>query len=172
MLPADKLREVLKGARRVAVVGVGSRIRGDDALGLEVARRLREAGLRGVLVIEAETVPENFTGELRRFRPSHVLLVDAAHFGGRPGDVVVAPSSSSTHGVSFSTHHMPLSMFARFVEASIGAKVILVGVQPGSLHGEGLSPEVEEAVSLLTKILSEVLSELPSLEAVSEVGED
>ncbi|MEM1658903.1 MAG: hydrogenase 3 maturation endopeptidase HyCI [Candidatus Jordarchaeales archaeon] len=169
---AGKLRELLKGARRVAVIGVGSRFRGDDALGLEVARRLKGAGLRGVLVVEAETVPENFTGELRRFHPSHVLLVDAAHFGGKPGDVVVASGSSSMRGVSFSTHHMPLSMFARFVEASIGSTVVLVGVQPGSLHGEGLSPEVEDAVSILTKILSEVLSELPGLEAVSEIGEN
>jgi len=36
------LRSALEGAERVAIVGVGSDLRGDDAIGLEVVRRLRK----------------------------------------------------------------------------------------------------------------------------------
>jgi len=159
-LIADKLREMLRGAVRVAVVGVGSSIRGDDALGVEVARRLREMKLRGVLVVEAEATPENFTGVIRSFDPSHVIIVDAAHFGGKPGDVVITAEASSLGGVTFSTHHTPLSLFAKFVETSIGASVIFVGVQPKITSGRELSPEVMESVEALTKILRGVLLEL------------
>ncbi|MBS7287378.1 MAG: hydrogenase 3 maturation endopeptidase HyCI [Candidatus Freyarchaeota archaeon] len=156
----DKLKEMLRGAVRVAVVGVGSRIRGDDALGLEVARRLSGVNLERVLVVEAETTPENFTGVIRRFNPSHVVVVDAAHFGGSPGDVVVTAEASSLGGVTFSVHHTPLSVFAKFVKSSIGASVVFVGVQPKNMTGEGMSPEVEEAVEAVTNILREVLLEL------------
>lgn len=157
---ADKLKEVLRGAVRVAVVGVGSRVKGDDALGLEVARRLGEMNLERVLVVEAETMPENFTGVIRRFNPSHVIIVDAAHFGGKPGDVIVTTEASSLKGVTFSTHHTPLSVFARFVELSIGASVVFVGIQPKNVAGGGMSPEVREAVEAVANILRGVLLEL------------
>jgi len=159
-LIADMLREMLRGAVRVAVVGVGSRIRGDDAVGVEVARRLGEARLRGVLVVEAETTPENFTGVIRRFNPSHVVIVDAADFGGKPGDVAITADASSLGGVTFSTHRTSLSVFAKFVEASVGASVIFIGVQPKSTAGEEMSPEVKESAEALIKILRGVLSEL------------
>jgi len=166
------LKKLLDGAVKVAIVGVGSELKGDDRVGLEVARRLKRLKLANVLVVEAGTMPENFTGVLRRFEPSHVVFVDAAQFNGSPGDVVVTSDISSLGGVTFSTHHTPLSMVARYLQETVNAYVIFVGVQPKSALGEKLSPEVEESLEALVTILEKVLLDVLSKQVGDvQVGE-
>src|SRR6478736_4064730 len=67
---------------RISVLGVGNPFRSDDGAGVLVARRLasRECALATghLLIIEAGHAPENTTGELRRFAPDLVLIIDAA----------------------------------------------------------------------------------------------
>ena len=74
---------------RTAMLGIGHELRGDDAAGLEVARRLQAlvVGQPDSLILETGPVPENFTGPLRRFAPDLVLLVDAALMGEPAGAV-------------------------------------------------------------------------------------
>ncbi len=71
---------------RTAILGIGQELRGDDALGLEIARRLQKklSGREDVLILLAGPAPENFTGALRRFAPQRVILVDAALMGEPP----------------------------------------------------------------------------------------
>ena len=94
-------------AMRSAVVGIGQELRGDDALGIEIARRLKPLaeGRPDWLVIEAGPAPENFTGPLRRFAPQRIFLVDAALMDEQPGairqiDWRFAASPSSVPGYS------------------------------------------------------------------------
>ena len=75
--------------KRVAIVGIGSPIRGDDAVGLYVLDLLKDMKLGDTLLLRTETVPESYTGKLRDFNPTHVILVDAANFRGEPGEVRV-----------------------------------------------------------------------------------
>jgi len=82
----DALKAFFAGAERVAVMGIGSRLRGDDAAGLLTAALLRRALARqqvGVktLVVSGDTAPENVTGEIKKFRPTHLLILDAADTG-------------------------------------------------------------------------------------------
>lgn len=74
---------------RNAVVGIGNELRGDDALGCEVARRLLPIAQDHPdwLIIDAGPVPENFSGVLRRFAPQRIFLVDAALMGEPPGAI-------------------------------------------------------------------------------------
>ena len=75
----------------MAIVGVGSDMRGDDFAGIEIVRRLRrKLESSKVLLIEGGLTPENFTGEIKKFKPTHVLLIDATDFGSEPGDIVLA----------------------------------------------------------------------------------
>ena len=71
---------------RVAILGVGNESNGDDGAGVRVVRELaaRMPATPGVLLIDAGTAPENFTGPLRRFRPELVIEIDAAHLGAAP----------------------------------------------------------------------------------------
>jgi hydrogenase 3 maturation protease len=133
---------------RVAVVGIGHELRGDDGAGLAVARALQTAlaDEERVLVIDAGSAPENQTGPLRRFRPDVVLFVDAAQMDEQPGVIRWLPWKE-TDGISASTHTLSPSILGRFLISQVGCEVALLGIQPANdAINDRLSPEVAEAV--------------------------
>ena len=142
----------------MAILGVGSRVKRDDAVGLVVVDHLKGKVPSFVKVFDCETVPESFTGPIRRFSPSHVLIIDAAELGLNIGEFrflhpdSIAESSSSTHILS-------LSILSEYIISEIGAKVLLLGIQPGDLRfGMELTPDLREvAVDLSNEILSALL---------------
>ena len=138
-------------APRIAVLGVGNELRSDDAAGVLVARALsqRECVTHAdrVLVIEAGHAPENRTGELRRFTPDAVLIIDAAEMGKEPGAIQWIPEES-IDGMSASTHSLPLSMLARYLVLEQHCTVMLLGIQMSSNDvGQRVSPPVLQAVA-------------------------
>jgi hydrogenase 3 maturation protease len=145
--------------RRVVIVGIGSPIRHDDVVGLRVLELLEGKTPKNVLLLSTETVPESYTGAIRDFSPTHVLLLDAAHFNGTPGEGRIIPPQSIAN-ISVSTHSLPLNIFIDYLKKSICENVILLGVQGVNIDlGEGLTPEVEGEARALADLLSEILSE-------------
>jgi hydrogenase 3 maturation protease len=137
--------------RRTAVVGVGNPMRSDDAAGILVARGLSQresaADTGRVLILEAGQAPENRTGELRKFAPELVFIIDAADLGQGPGTAQWIPEES-IDGMSASTHSMPLSMLAHYLRLELKCTVLFLGVQPDSNEvGERVSPEVSRAIA-------------------------
>ena len=155
----EELREFLgSGERRVAILGVGSPMRGDDAVGLEVVKLLKGRGLEGVLVLETQTVPESFTGVLREFKPTHVLLIDAAHLDAEPGEARFIPTQLICD-VCISTHKLPLTVLSDFLEGTLGSGVRLVGIQPRSVYfGEEMTPELQDAAARVADTLCMALA--------------
>lgn len=148
-----------KSPLRVAIVGIGHEMRGDDAAGLAVAQRLRPLTGKHLLVIEAGHAPENHTGLLRRFEPDLVLLVDSAQLDEQPGTIRWL-SWQDTSGLSATTHTMPPYMLARYLTSELNCDVALVGVQPGSTTlGASLSPPVQQAVQLIAQALASYLDD-------------
>ena len=138
----------------MVVVGVGSEMRGDDAAGMEVVRRLRKVlKSPNVFLIEGGVAPENFTSKIRRFQPSHVIFIDATDFGAEPGEVVLAEPEAIT-GESISTHTMSLSILAKYIREQTGAKVALLGIQPARAQmGAEMSEVVKDSVKRVEEIL-------------------
>jgi hydrogenase 3 maturation protease len=143
----------------IAIMGVGHELRGDDSAGIFVARELKRRGIGGedgdgcVHVIEADHAPENFTGLLRRLQPSLVLIVDSANICELPGTVRLL-SWYEVGGMDTSTHTMPLSMLANYLDAELKCEVALLGIQPSSTTlGAKLSPEVRHAVRMIVSVL-------------------
>jgi hydrogenase maturation protease HycI len=146
---------------RIAVVGIGSELNGDDAAGILVARELtKAAGLPAdFLAIEAGSVPENASGPLRRFSPDLVILVDAADLGEEIGTIQWLVKDR-IGGMSASSHTIPLSVFGGFLEAELGCKVEYLGIQPGQLEfDKGLCPEVAKSVQQIVDGMIEEFSE-------------
>ena len=139
--------------RRAAVVGVGSLIRGDDAAGMLVVDRLRARGMEGALLVSAETVPESYTGEIEAFGATHVLLVDAADFGGEPGEARIIPKER-VGGFSVSTHSLPLTVFINVIEKTVGAKVALLGIQVEDIS---FGVEASEAVKRASALVADAV---------------
>lgn len=157
----ERLKEFLGShdGKRVAILGIGSPIRGDDAVGLKVLDFLKEMDLGDdVLLLKTETVPESFTGEVRDFSPTHIVLIDAAHFDGEPGEVRIIPPDK-IKGQTVSTHNMPLNIFVEFLQKSIAENVILLGLQGVNIgFQEPLTPSVQKGARLLAKKIYGILA--------------
>jgi hydrogenase maturation protease HycI len=141
---------------RLALLGIGHELRGDDAAGLAVAAGIRPFVRENFLVIEAGHAPENHTGTVRRFAPTLVLLIDAAQMNEAPGTIRWLDINDIT-GMSVSSHTLPLHMLARFLQAELGCEVAFLGIQPADTTlGVGVSPKVKTAVATLTQTIKDL----------------
>lgn len=155
----EDLEGWLRGCSRLVILGVGNPLRGDDALGIELLKKLRGKVPRRVKLIDGGVAPENFVGRIRAFKPSHVLIVDAARFGGEPGEArLIMPEQIA--GIAISTHAMPLYVLAELISEGMDVKVALLGVEPKILDlGDEISPEIEDAIKNYASLLLSVLNE-------------
>jgi hydrogenase 3 maturation protease len=153
----DKIAAWLKDFERLAVLGIGNPLRGDDAIGIEVLKQLKGKVPENVKLFECEMVPENFLGEIELFKPTHVLLIDAAQLEVEPGKARIIPPEKIT-GTALTTHTMPLTILALTIRESLKANVMLLGIQPEKTEfGEGLSPKLQESSKEIAKIIERLL---------------
>jgi len=157
MTLARVLADRLKGS--VVLVGVGNPLRGDDAAGCELARRLE--GRSGALVVNAEDIPESHLVRIATARPDTVLFVDSVDLGTAPGSVAVLEEKQMA-GYCPSTHRVPLRLLMECLRRDTGADVFLVAVQPGQIGlGEPMSDEVTASIALLVETLEGLLPAPP-----------
>ncbi len=135
---------------RVVVIGVGNAYRGDDAVGLAVAERLRARSLDGVTVVDCEQEP---TRLLDAWQGADVaLVVDAASSGAQPGtvhrfdaiegDVPARVFRSSTHAFGIGDAVELARALGR-----LPRRLVVFGVEGADfVAGGALSPAVDAAV--------------------------
>jgi hydrogenase 3 maturation protease len=147
----------LKGAKKVAVLGVGSELRGDDIAGMVAAEIILKAGNKKIGVFLGATAPENLTGEIKKFEPSHLFIIDAADTASKPGTISLI-SPDIVGGISFSTHMMPLKIMVDYMFQSIKCKTMIIGIQPGVLKfGSSPSKAAMDSAREVAKIMLEVV---------------
>lgn len=146
----EGLTKALAGFSKLAIIGVGNELRKDDAVGITLTEQLQKVfNNPKVQVMSGGTTPENLTGPLRKWQPSHILLIDAAQLGLSPGDWQLVEADKIT-GTGFSTHTFSLKELANYLRSTIKAKVLVLGIEPKETgFGEGLSPEVKQTVAEL-----------------------
>ncbi|MDD3905037.1 MAG: hydrogenase 3 maturation endopeptidase HyCI [Candidatus Omnitrophica bacterium] len=131
------LKNRLKGAGKIALLAIGSEFRGDDAAGLLIAdnvKKLLKKNARRFKIFIGATAPENLTGDIKRYGPSHILLVDSVDFKDKPGTIVVLSPLDIGDGVSFSTHKMPAKVLMQYFLKSFKCDPVLIGIQPASIE--------------------------------------
>jgi len=154
-------RKEIISARRIVVLGVGNPAKGDDAAGILCAQELKKlmggkARSRLKILLGYET-PENTTGEIRKFRPDLVLILDAAQSGYKPGTVFIA-GKNQIEDDGASTHTISLALLVAYLEETIGCKVMVLGIQPINLGlGEKVSLPVKKNAKRLAAYLAHVL---------------
>ncbi len=145
-------------ATKVVLAGIGNPIRTDDYVGLYVVEQLRGRLPETVCLLEAETVPESYLLEIEEFHPSHVLLIDAAFLGLRPGEASLVDPVIIEDYPAVTTHLLPLRIFCEYIRQATGAKIAFLLIEPKSMEfGEGLNAEVQAAAEQLTKTLTNLL---------------
>jgi hydrogenase 3 maturation protease len=163
---AAQLYAWLSGARRVAVMGVGNVLRGDDGVGSKVARDLSNFNSERLLAVDCGDAPDAFVPEVVSFRPSHVIVVDAADFGGDPGAVRFLSSEDTKDTSGFiSTHELPLSLAVGMLRLEGGFDVAMLGIQVGQIVlGSEMSPQVRSSAERLVGTLLDALRSVGILE--------
>jgi hydrogenase 3 maturation protease len=151
----------LFGSDKIAILGIGSELRCDDAAGMLVGHAInkeikKSAKLKRKLkVFLGDTAPENLTGEIKIFNPDHIILIDSCDMNKKPGELGII-SSDSVGGVSFSTHQIPLKILVDYIVHSLNCKALILGIQPKSLkYGEKPSKYVLKTVKELSSALLE-----------------
>ncbi|MEM2994674.1 MAG: hydrogenase maturation protease [Candidatus Bathyarchaeia archaeon] len=153
-----KLKKWFSDAERVVVAGVGNPIRMDDYVGVKIVQKLRGKVSSKVLLVECETVPENALQQILEFNPTHILLIDAAVLGLKPGMTKLVNPEELTSFPAFTSHMLPLRMFCEYIAKTCGAKIALLLIQPNKTDfGEGLTVELEFYAEKVTETLSKLL---------------
>lgn len=153
---------VLSSKGRSVILGVGSSLNCDDGAGPAIAEALisgigKVRGNEKFIVINGCASPENFTGEIKRFEPDNLIIIDAADFSGAPGSVRIIDLKDIT-GATFSSHMLPVRIMAEYLEKETGCKTFLIGIQPESvLYGDVLSFPVSRTVKEIIKIALECI---------------
>ena len=143
------------------VIGVGNRYRSDDAVGIIVARRLKERNLARITVIEA-------TGEgaalIESWKAAEaVIVVDAVHSGATPGTVHRFDTRAEripSRFFHYSTHAFGLAEAVELARTlgQLPPLLIVYGVEGKNFAaGEELSAELEKAV---LKVVERILNEI------------
>jgi len=157
----DALKNWFANAERVVVAGIGNPIRRDDFVGVKIVQDLKGKVSKNVCLIECETVPESFIQEIVELKPSHVLLIDAAILGLKPGETRLVFPEQVTDFPAITTHVLPLRIFCEYITKMTGAKIALLLIEPKNAEfGEGLTPEVQAAAEKIVTILLKLLCEI------------
>ncbi|HWQ04329.1 MAG TPA: hydrogenase maturation protease [Longilinea sp.] len=142
------LSAALSRTPRLALLGIGNELNGDDAAGVLAVRVLRGrlASRPQLLLIEAGLAPEAFTAPLRRFRPDCVILIDAALLDEAAGTVALV-DWQQTDGLSATTHTLPPSVLVKFIQHEFNCPVELILIQPEDIDFDHpVTPAVYKAI--------------------------
>jgi hydrogenase 3 maturation protease len=143
------------------VLAVGSSIRGDDAAGLLAAGHLKDFARRSrgrVKIFLGETAPENLTGEIKRYQPAHLVVIDAMDTQAPPGELHMLEFHErefSSLGPT-STHNLPLGILLKYLQAFLSCRITVIGIQPKSL---GFNQPVTRPVGRAARLAADLFQQ-------------
>lgn len=143
----------------VVVIGCGNPLRGDDAAGPELVRRLRERGVPdGVRCVDAGTAGLDAVLEMRG--AAEVVVVDACRSGSPPGTLREIAGAALAHppGGGVDIHAVRWDHALALADSLLGdgrpRRVTACLVEAASFEpGAPLSPAVDRAVDALASRL-------------------
>ena len=153
----EDLVEFLKAYKKLVIMGIGNDICGDDGIGPYIVENIKHLESSNVSILNATTVPENFTGKIRKIDPTHIIIVDAVIMNEGPGKIKIT-KKEEVAGVSISTHSMSLSYLVNYLELEKPYNILFIGIEPESMElGQGLSPLVKSSSDEIINIFTEIL---------------
>jgi len=138
----EELKEFIDD--KTAIMGIGSKLKTDDGVGVFIAEKLEDIGVENVIV--AEATPEHWLGFLTKKKFEKLLIVDSVLFGGELGEIKILDLQEISERFGL-THSSSLHLFYDFISGEGNIKELKVlAIMPESLDvGESLSPVVERS---------------------------
>lgn len=153
----EDLTQWLSPVRKVVLIGIGNPLRRDDNIGVKIIEGLEGKVSHSVLLIKSETIPENYLEPIIQFKPSHILLIDAALLNTKPGSIQLMHSLPVSR-LPISTHILPLQLFCEYLTKLINPKIALLLIQPeDTSFGEGLTQRLDTVRKQLIEHLLQII---------------
>ncbi len=153
----SNLKESISNYSKLLILGIGNNLKSDDGVGPYIIDHLKDISSDKIILIDAQTVPENFTGKIRKEDPSHILIIDACLMGESPGYVKIVDRDDFTN-IGISTHSMSLSYFVKYLETENDFKITFIGVEPKTMDfANALTTDVKKASDELIEIIREIV---------------
>jgi len=132
---------------KIAFIGLGNPLRGDDAAGLIFLNRLRSLNqFKEAYFIEAGTNPENYLQPIVDCPASLIVFIDASKWGGQPGKITWL-SPDKIDSIAISTHAFSIKMIEQYLQSERPFDFRYLVIEPEQMDmGEGLSKSVRNSL--------------------------
>jgi hydrogenase maturation protease len=142
-----------------AVVGLGNPDRGDDNIGIEMAKKLKTR-LHGRVFFEPEYSAEGAVLELLESGcVKNVLFIDAVDFGAKPGTMKLFGFAEAKNFIPpVSTHKVPIALLMEILQSK-GRQTHLLGIQPESMNlFSEMTDSVKQSLNRFQNIIVEKIT--------------
>ena len=121
-------------------------------LNVDVNESLNER-LNKTFLVNGGSVPENFTGLIKKCNPSHIILIDASLMNGEAGEINIV-NKDNIVDISISTHSMSLSYLIKYLQLEREYDILFIGIEPEIMDlSFELSPKIKDSSDMLIKLL-------------------
>ena len=109
--------------------------------------------LNRTFFINGGSVPENFTGLIRKIDPSHIIIIDASLMNMEAGEVNIV-NKDNIVDISISTHSMSLAYLIKYLQLEKEYDILFIGIEPEIMDlSFELSPKIKDSSDMLIKLL-------------------
>ena len=134
--------------KKLLFVGVGNRLKSDDAIGIIICEELEKRPFLDTLIVEAAI--EKFVGKINSLAPDLLVLVDCTDFDRESGYFKMIHISDIPDN-TFHTHTISLRRISEFFEM----ETFLLGIQPQNVKfGEIISQPVKDAAQKIIQYIN------------------
>ena len=103
--------------------------------------------------INGGSVPENFTGLIKKLNPSHIIIIDASLMNKEAGEINIV-NKDNIVDISISTHSMSLAYLIKYLEQEKEYDILFIGIEPEVMDlSFELSSKIKESSDMLIKLL-------------------
>lgn len=116
--------------------------------------------LNNTFFINGGSVPENFTGLIKKINPSHIILIDASLMNKEAGEINIV-NKDNIVDISISTHSMSLSYLIKYLQLEKEYNILFIGIEPEIMDlSFELSSKIKDSSDMLVKLLFDKILEI------------
>jgi hydrogenase 3 maturation protease len=153
----EHLKAHIKG-KKVVILGIGNTLRSDDGVGSILASRIKDKV--PYTVYDAGPSPENYLEKIIKKKPDTIIIIDAADFGGKPGEFNVLEGPEIKTNSLSSTHNASISLTINYLQNNLKVDIMALIIQPKIISfADKLSREIDESLNNLENWFYETAKE-------------
>lgn len=158
-----RLSRIMAENQRIAFIGLGNPIKGDDGVGVYISDKLIElTNSQNPYVLSCYNVPANYLGKIVKYNPDYLVFIDAIfHPDFSPGDIVVIASSKIQEVNSFTTHYQSYDTIIKFIETELEKQLdyIVLGINVTEIElNDPISSIVENSAEIIISSIEKAIT--------------